>query len=70
MARHTPSRLYPPVWVMLTLSTLATLTLGVGLAIFHYQQQSKVILSTGETLFNKTCYAFISRPSRRLICSL
>ncbi|WP_339648464.1 cache domain-containing protein [Halopseudomonas pelagia] len=51
MARHTPSRLYPPVWVMLTLSTLATLTLGVGLAIFHYQQQSKVILSTGETLF-------------------
>ncbi|MFT6464913.1 MAG: hypothetical protein ACJARL_001710 [Halopseudomonas sp.] len=38
--------------MLLAVSTLVALTLGVGLAIFHYQQQSKVILNTGETLFH------------------
>lgn len=52
MARHTSSALAPSTWVLLAVSTLVALTLGVGLAIFHYQQQSKVILNTGETLFH------------------
>ncbi|PCD01233.1 cache domain-containing protein [Halopseudomonas pelagia] len=51
MARHTSAALVPSAWVLLAVSTLVALTLGVGLAIFHYQQQSKVILNTGETLF-------------------
>lgn len=38
-------------WTMLAISSLLALTLGVGLAIFHYHQQSRVILTTGETLF-------------------
>ncbi|WP_415054988.1 cache domain-containing protein [Halopseudomonas sp.] len=52
MARLTSSALAPSTWVLLAVSTLVALTLGVGLAIFHYQQQSKVILNTGETLFH------------------
>lgn len=46
-----PRTAEPPFWAMLLLSTLLTLTLGVGLALFQYQQQSKAMLSTGQSLF-------------------
>ncbi|PKM05461.1 MAG: hypothetical protein CVV16_01035 [Gammaproteobacteria bacterium HGW-Gammaproteobacteria-6] len=43
----------PPLWAMLLLSTTLLLVLGVGQAIFQYQQHSRVILSTGDALFQR-----------------
>lgn len=50
MARPAPPS-NPSLWLLLAFSTLAALALGVGLASFHYQQQSKAMLATGHSLF-------------------
>lgn len=41
------------LWAMLLLSASLLLLCGVGLAIFQYQQHSRIILSAGDALFSR-----------------
>lgn len=41
------------LWVMLLLSASLLLLCGVGMAIFQYQQHSRIILSAGDALFSR-----------------